>query len=152
MSRTKDYDISELIEICSKPKTFDERVACLKSFGDKYPELKYFMIVAYFCKDSFTDLCKTGEIEYRPSKIHKGSSVENLRSMWTVITRLYNAFPSGPKIKRGLAYQLLCDLHPDDAAVVYDLLFGRFYRKELNEKVVQAAFPELVPSNTDPKF
>lgn len=149
--RTKDYDISELIEICSAPKTIDERVKTLKAFGSQYPELKYFLVVAYFCKNTFSSLIETGEIEYRQSKIHKGSSVENLRSMWTTITRLFNDFPSGPKIKRGLAYQLLCDLHPDDAALVYLLIFGRFYRKELNEQVVMKAFPELIPGDLSPK-
>lgn len=151
MARYKDYDISELIEICSKPVTLEKRVETLKTFGTQYPELKYFLVVAYFCKDAFSSLRETGEIEYKPSKIAKGSSVENLRSMWTVVTRLFNDFPSGPKLKRGLAYQLLCDLHPDDAALVYELIFGNFYRKELNEHVVAMAFPELIPSTVDPK-
>lgn len=147
--KKRDLDLSELIELCSQPESIEDRVAAVQRYSSIYPELKYFLIVAYFCRDAFTELLSTGPLDWQPSQVPKGGSVETLNSMWTQVTRMYNTFPSGPRIKRGLAHQLLPRLHADDAALIAQIIEGKFYRKELNEVVVRMAFPKETPS--DPK-
>lgn len=146
--RTRDLELSELLDICAKPESQEERVATVKRLGAMYPELKYFLIVAYFCKNAFSELNSTGKIDYTPSSVPKGGSVETLKSMWEQVTRLYDSFPSGPRIKRGIAYQLLSNLHRDEAELIEQILQGKYYRKELNELIVHQAFPQETP---DPK-
>lgn len=148
--KRKDLDLSELLDLCAQPESLDDRVAAVQRYSTAYPELKYFLIVAYFCRDAFSELLSTGPLDWQPSNVPKGGSVETLNSMWTQVTRMYNGFPSGPRIKRGLAHQLLPRLHKDDAELIGKLINGKYYRKELNEKVVQLAFPKDTPQ--DPKF
>lgn len=145
--KKRDLDLSELIELCAQPDSIEERVAAVQRYSSVYPELKYFLIVAYFCRDAFSELLSTGTLDWQPSNVPKGGSVETLNSMWTQVTRMYNSFPSGPRIKRGLAHQLLPRLHKDDADLIAKIIEGKFYRKELNEKVVQLAFPKETPQN-----
>jgi hypothetical protein len=147
--RRKDLDLSEIITLCSKPLEFEERVDLVKDYGEMYPEFKYFLIVAYFCKDAFKEIQSTGPIEFQPSKVQRGASTESLKSMWSEVTRLYDTFPSGPKIKRGIAQRLLTSLYKEDALIINQLLAGKFYLKELNDSVIKAAFPQSVPQ--DPK-
>jgi hypothetical protein len=147
--KRKELDLSEVLELCAQPASFEERVAAVRRYAEAYPEVKYFLVVAYFCKDAFTQIHELGPIEYEPSKVPKGGSAENISSMWKEVTRLYDTFPSGPRIKRGIAQRLLMNLHRDDAALISQLLEGTFYRKELNEAVVKAAFPDVTPQ--DPK-
>ena len=144
----RDLDLSELLDLCSKPLGIDERVAELQRYSVLYPELKYFLVVAYFCKNAFSQLNAPGPVEYTPSKLSKGSSVETLKSLWKQVTLMYDTYPSGPKVKRGRAQQLLPELHKDDAALISDLLNGSFYRKELNELVVSKAFPNETPDTS----
>jgi hypothetical protein len=148
--KRKDLDLSELIKICSEPLGIDERVALVQQYSSIYPELKFFLIVAYFCKNAFSQINQAGPIEFTFSKVPKGGSTETLQSMWKEVTRLYDTFPSGPKIKRGPAYQLLTSLHKDDAVILSELLHGKFYRKELNEVVVSKAFPNETPQLPKP--
>lgn len=143
--KRKDLDISELLKICSEPTGIEERVQLVKEYSAVYPELKYFLIVAYFCKDVFSQLTEAGPVEFEPSKVPRGGSTESLKSLWSEVTKLYNDFPSGPRIKRGRAYQLLTALHKDDALVISELIHGKFYSKELNEVVVSMAFPSETP-------
>jgi hypothetical protein len=147
--RKRDLDLSELIELCAQPESQESRVAAVQRYGATYPELKYFLIVAYFCRDAFSQVLELGPLDYANSNVPKGGSVETLSSMWTQVTRMYNTFPSGPRIKRGIAHQLLPALHKDDAALVQQIIEGKYYRKELNEQVVRLAFPKETPS--DPK-
>lgn len=144
----RDLELSELLDLCSIPLGIDERVAELKRFSILYPELKYFLVVAYFCKGAFSQLNAQGPVEYVPSKVDKGGGVETLKSMWKQITLMYDTYPSGPKAKRGRAQQLLPTLHKDEAKLISDLLNGKFYRKELNEMVVAKAFPNEVPKDS----
>lgn len=145
-TRRRDMDLSELITLCSQPIGFDERVQMVTEYAHVYPELKYFLIVAYFCKDAFKEIQTTGVIDFIPSKVQKGASPESLSSMWKEVMRLYDTFPSGPKIKRGIAQRLLSQLHVDDAILIQKLLSGKFYMKELNDAVVAAAFPKEIPA------
>lgn len=145
--KKKDLDLSELLELCAQPESLEDRVAAVQRYSRVYPELKYFLIVAYFCRDAFSELLSTGPLDWQPSNVPKGGSVETLNSMWTQVTRMYNSFPSGPRIKRGLAHQLLPRLHKDDAALISQLIAGKYYRKELNELVVQKAFPKETPQS-----
>jgi hypothetical protein len=145
----KDLDLNELIILCSKPLGIDERVAELQRYSAAYPELKLFLIVAYFYKNAFSQINSIGPINYIVSKVPKGGSVENIKSMWREITKMYDEFPSGAKAKRGKAQTLLGNLHADDAALVASLISGTFYNKELNEVVVSKAFPKETPQ--DPK-
>lgn len=147
--RRKDLELSELLELCAKPESLDDRVAAIRRYSEAYPELKYFLIVAYFCKGAFSQITEIGPIEYIPSKVPKGGSTENISSMWTQVTRMYNSFPSGPRTKRAIAIQLLQTLHKDDAAIIKQLIDGKYYRKEINEIVVAKAFPKETPQ--DPK-
>lgn len=147
--RKKDLDLSELINICAKPESIDDRVAALQHYGNMYPEFRYFMIVAYFCKNEFSQLRALGVLDYAPSRVPKGGSVESLKSMWTQVTRMYDEFPTSARAKRGIAQQLLSSLHLDDAKLIHQLLAGKFYMKELNELVVSKAFPKETPR--DPK-
>ena len=145
MVRRKDLDLHELLELCSKPVDMDDRVKLVQEYSSIYPELKYFLIVAYFCRGSFSQLNDIGPIEYIPSKVGRGGSVETLKSMWKEVTRLYDSFPSGPRIKRGVAHQLLISIHHEDAVIINQMLQGKFYKKELNEIVVSKAFPKETP-------
>lgn len=145
--KRKDLDISELINLCSIAGSFDERVTAVKYYSQAYPELKYLLIVAYFCKDAFKQLRSTGPVEYTPSNISRGGSPESISSMWTQVCRMYDTFPTGTKTKRAIAQQLLPSLYKEDAAIISQLIEGKFYIKELNEKVVQAAFPNEVPQD-----
>lgn len=145
----RDLDLSDLIQLCSEPVEFNERVETLKMYDKIYPELGCFLIVAYFCKDEFTQVNCNGPIDYTPTRVPKGGSVETMKSMWREVTRLYDSFPSGPRIKRAIAYQLLVSLYKDDAKIIHDLITGKFYSLKLNEAVVKAAFPDRTPS--DPK-
>lgn len=147
--KKRDLDLSELIELCVQPEKFEDRVAAVRRYSSIYPELKYFLIVAYFCRDSFTELLSVGPLDWAPSNVPKGGSSETLQSMWKQVTRMYDTFPTGPRTKRGIAHQLLPSLHKDDAKLVAEIIQGKYYRKELNEVVVRAAFPEDTP--TDPK-
>lgn len=147
--KKRDLDLSELLELCAQPESIEERVAAVQRYSSVYPELKYFLIVAYFCRDAFTELLSNGPLDWQPTNVPKGGSAETLNSMWTQVTRMYNTFPSGPRIKRGIAHQLLPRLHKDDAALIAQIIEGKYYRKELNEKVVQLAFPKETPQ--DPK-
>jgi len=147
--RKRDLELSELLDLCAKPESQEERIATVQRLGAMYPELKYFLIVAYFCKNAFSELNSLGPIDYKPASVPKGGSVETLKSMWEQVTRLYDSFPSGPKIKRGIAYQLLSSLHEDEAELIQQIIQGKYYRKELNEIVVQRAFPKETPQ--DPK-
>jgi hypothetical protein len=147
--KKRDLDLSELIELCAQPASIDDRVAAVKRYSAIYPELKYFLIVAYFCKDAFSQVNELGPLDWAPSSVPKGGSVETLQSMWTQVTRMYDTFPSGPRIKRGIAHQLLPTLHADDAELIAQIIAGKYYRKELNEVVVQRAFPKETPQ--DPK-
>lgn len=147
--KKRDLDLSELLELCARPESLEDRVAAVQRYSIAYPELKYFLIVAYFCRDAFSELLSTGPLDWQPSNVAKGASLETLNSMWTQVTRMYNSFPSGPRIKRGIAHQLLPRLHKDDAKLIHQIIEGKYYRKELNEKVVQLAFPKDTPS--DPK-
>jgi hypothetical protein len=144
--RKVDYDISELLELCSKPISQDDRILNLQNYGALYPELKNFLLVAYYYKGAFKQLNSTGIIDYIPSKVIRGSSVETLASTWREITRLYDSFPSGPKIKRGIAQRLLSEVSPEDGQVIIELLTDKFYSKELNETVVAKAFPGDIPT------
>lgn len=148
--RRKDLDLSELLDICSKPLGIDERVKLVQEYSSIYPELKYFLIVANFCKGAFSQLSQPEPIEFVPSTVPKGGSTETLQSMWKEVCRLYDTFPSGPKIKRGRAYQLLITLHKDEALILNQLFQGKFYRKELNEVVVSKAFPKETPQSPKP--
>lgn len=145
----KDLDLNELIVLCSKPLGIEERVIELQRYSAIYPELKLFLIVAYFCKDAFSQINAIGPIDYIPSKIPKGGSPENLKSMWREITKMYDDFPSGARVKRGKAQTLLGSLYAEDAVLVANLISGKFYSKELNEVVVSKAFPKETPQ--DPK-
>lgn len=147
--KRKDLELSELIELSSQPESQEERISAVQRYAEVYPELKYFLVVAYFCKEAFSELRGTGPITYTPSKVPKGGSAENIRSMWKEVCRLYDTFPTGAKTKRGIAYRLLSDLHKDDAELLNQLFEGKFYRKELNEEVVRKAFPKETPQ--DPK-
>lgn len=147
--RRQDLELSELLEICAKPTSQEERVSTLQKYGQAYPELKYFLIVAYFCKETFSELRTLGKIEYIPSTVQKGASIENIKSLWSQVMRLYNEFPTSPKAKLAIARQLLMNVHKDDAEMLNSLIEGTFYRKELNEQVVRLAFPKEVPA--DPK-
>lgn len=140
----KDYDISDLIELCSAPSSIEERVVLLQEYAAIYPELMYFLVVGYFAKDSFSEITKD-PIDYKPSKMSKGGSYETLATMWKEITYLYDTFESSVRIKRSKAFRLLCELHPEDAALVHSLLHGKFYSLELNEMVVAKAFPDALP-------
>lgn len=147
--RKRDLDLSELIELCAQPESLEDRVAAVKRYGTTYPELKYFLIVAYFCKGAFSQLLEAGPLDYAPSNVPKGGSIESLSSMWTQVTRMYDTFPSGNRIKRGIAQQLLPTLHKDDAILIKQIIEGKYYRKELNDTVVRLAFPKETPQ--DPK-
>lgn len=147
--KKKDLELSELIELCSQPASFEERVAAVQRYSGAYPELKYFLIVAYFIRNAFSQINELGPLDYQPSRVVKGGSSENITSMWRQVCRMYDTFPSGPRTKRGIAQQLLPALHKDDAGLIKQLIEGKFYRKELNEQVVQAAFPKETPQ--DPK-
>ncbi len=147
--KRKDLELSELVELCAQPESFEERVAAVKRYAEAYPELKYFLIVAYFCNGVFSQVNELGPVDYQPSRVPKGGSTENISSMWKQVCRMYDTFPTGPRAKRGIAQQLLASLHKDDAELISQLLAGKFYRKELNEEVVRAAFPKDVPQ--DPK-
>ena len=147
--KRKDLDLSELLDLCAQPESLEDRVAAVQRYAKAYPELKYFLIVAYFCRDAFSELLSAGPLDWQPTNVPKGGSSETLNSMWTQVTRMYNGFPSGDRIKRGLAHQLLPRLHKDDATIIGQLIHGKYYRKELNEKVVQLAFPKETPQ--DPK-
>jgi hypothetical protein len=147
--KKKDLELSEIIELCAQPESFEDRVATVRRYAEAYPELKYFLVVAYFCKGVFSQVNERGPVDYQPSRVQKGASAENISSMWKQVCRMYDTFPTGPRTKRGIAQQLLPSLHKDDAELISQLLAGTFYRKELNEKVVQAAFPNETPK--DPK-
>ena len=147
--KKRDLDLSELIELCAQPQSIDERVAAVQRYSAIYPELKYFLIVAYFCKDAFSQIKEQGPLDWQPSNVPKGGSAESISSMWSQVTRMYDTFPSGPRIKRGIAHQLLPTLHKDDAELIAQIIEGKYYRKELNEVVVQRAFPKETPQ--DPK-
>jgi hypothetical protein len=143
--RRTDKELHELIDICSAPESHEDRVTVLRKYGNAFPELKNFFIVAYFCKDAFKSITDMGEFGYIASKVAPGASEENLASMWREVTRMYDTFPTGPKVKRGRAQRILGTLYAKDAEYLYKLIFGNFYSKELNELVVKEAFPELVP-------
>lgn len=145
--KKKDLDLSELIELCALPASFEERVDAVKRYSEVYPELKYFLIVAYFHRDAFSQIRSIGPLDYMPSRVPKGGSVETLRSLWTQVTRMYDTFPTGPRVKRGIAQQLLPSLYKDDAELIHQLIEGTYYRKELNELVVSKAFPKETPQN-----
>ena len=145
VSRRADLELHELIDICSKPDKIEDRVALLKRYGSVYPELKCFLVVAYFCKDTFKDITSMGRFGYIPSKVGKGASEENLSSLWKEITKMYDTFSSGPKVKRGRAQRLLGSIFSKDAEYLYKLIYGEFYSESLNELVVREAFPELCP-------
>lgn len=138
--RRKDLDLAELLNLCAEPLGIDERVNLIQQYSKVYPELRMFLIVANFYKDSFKQLNELGPIQFELSKVPKGGSPENLRSMWYTVTQLYDEYASGPRIKRGKAYQLLTSLYKDDAVIISQLLQGKYYRKELNEIVVGKAF------------
>lgn len=148
--RNKDLELSELIELCAQPESIEDRVAAVRRYSEAYPELKYFLIVAYFCKDAFGQLRALGKIDYMPSRVQKGASTENIKSMWTQVTRLYDTFPTSAKAKRGIAQQLLPALHKDDAELIVQIIEGKYYRKELNEVVVSQAFPKETPQDPKP--
>lgn len=148
--RKKDLDLSEILDLCSKPTSIDERVAEVQRYSSVYPQLKLFLLVAYFYKGAFSELMKNGPIDYIPSRTPKGGSPETLASMWNQVTRLYNEFALGPKAKRGVAQQLLGSLHKDDAELIHQLIQGKFYSKELNEAVVAKAFPQDAPKDPKP--
>jgi hypothetical protein len=148
--RRKDLDLSELLNLCAEPLGIDDRVQRIQAYSSVYPELKFFLIVANFCKGAFSQMNQPCPIEFQYSKIPKGGSTETLQSMWREVTRMYDTFPSGPKIKRGRAYQLLISLHKDDAEILSQLFQGKFYRKELNEVVVSKAFPKETPQLPKP--
>lgn len=147
--KKRDLDISELIDLCSKPVSQEDRIKTIREYSLLYPELKLFLIVAYFCKDAFSQINKIGPIQYTPSKTPKGASPETLKSMWIMVSKMYDTHPSGPRVKRGRAQQLLESLNIDDAILIGHLIAGNFYSKELNEEVVALAFPEGCPK--DPK-
>jgi len=147
--RRKDLELSELIELCAQPESFEERVATVQRYAQAYPELKYFLVVAYFCKGVFSQVNEAGPVDFQPSRVAKGGSIESIQSMWKQVCRMYDTFPTGPRAKRGIAQQLLSSLHKDDAKLISNLLAGNYYRKELNEAVVKAAFPAETPQ--DPK-
>lgn len=147
--KKKDLDISELLELCAQPQSIDDRVKAVQRYSAIYPELKYFLIVAYFCKTAFSQITEMGPLDWAQTNVPKGGSVETLSSMWNQVTRMYDTFPSGPRIKRGIAHQLLPALHRDDAELIAQLIEGKYYRKELNEEVVRRAFPKETPQ--DPK-
>lgn len=144
--KRKDLDIHELLNICSEPTDIDDRVELVKKMSVTYPELKLFLIVAYFYRDVFKDINEK-PLNYIPSRVSSGASQETLRSMWSEVTKIYDTFPSSPRIKRARAQGLLGNLYIEDAKVMYDLFTGKFYRKELNELVVQKAFPEDIPQS-----
>lgn len=148
--RRKDLDLSELLDLCSEPLGIDERVNLIQQYSAVYPELKSFLIVSCFCKGAFSQVNLSGPVEFQLSKVPKGGSTENLKSLWATITQLYDTYPSGPRIKRGKAYQLLTSLYKDDAVVIAQLLAGQYYRKELNEIVVSKAFPNETPQPPKP--
>lgn len=148
--RRQDLDLSELLNLCAQPESLDERVAAVQRYSQAYPELKLFLIVAYFYKDAFTHVNQVGPVDYVVSKVPKGGSPETLASAWKQVTRMYDTFPTGPKAKRGIAQQLLSSLHKDDALLFSQLLSGKYYRKELNEEVVAKAFPQEVPQDPKP--
>lgn len=147
--KRKDLDINELISLCILPSKQEDRISELRRYSEVYPELKYFLIVAYFFKDAFTQLNSTGPIDYQPSNTKKGGSPENISSMWKQVMRMYDTFPTGPRTKRSIAQQLLPSLYKEDALLIKQLIEGKFYSKELNEVVVAKAFPNEVPA--DPK-
>jgi hypothetical protein len=144
--RRKDLDIHELLNICSAPTSKEDRITILQDYAKVYPELKYFLVVAYFCKDAFKSITEIAPIEFIPSKVHKGSSIENITSMWREITKMYDSFPTGPRVRRGKAQRLLEELYYEDAKLVHLLLTGKYYSKELNESVVVEAFPLDIPA------
>ena len=144
--RRKDLDIHELLQICSAPKEKQERIEILRRYALVYPELRYFLVVAYFCKDAFKTITDIAPMEFKPSKVRKGSSIENISSMWREVTKMYDTFPTGPRTRRGKAQRLLEELYYEDAQVIHDLIHGKFYSKELNESVVAEAFPLDIPS------
>ena len=144
--RRKDLDIHELLSICSEPTTKEDRISILKDYAVVYPELKYFLVVAYFYKDVFKSITDIAPLEFIPTKVHKGASIETVSSMWSEITKMYDTFPTGPRVRRGKAQRLLSELYIEDAKVVHALLSGKFYSKELNESVVAEAFPLDIPA------
>lgn len=146
--RRKDLDLHELIDICSAPMSKEARIQILKDYAETYPELKYFLIVAYFYKGVFKSITDIGPIAFVPSKVQKGSSIESVKSMWREITNMYDTVPSGPRTRRGKAQRLLSELYIEDAKAVHALLSGKFYNKELNESVVAEAFPSEIPVTT----
>jgi hypothetical protein len=145
--KRRDLDLSELIELCAQPEKFEDRVAAVQRYSAIYPELKYFLIVAYFYRDAFSDILSIGPLDWQPSNVPKGGSVETLKSMWRQVNRMYDTFPTGPRTKRAVAHQLLPSLHKDDAKLLAEIIQGKYYRKELNESVVAAAFPGDVPQD-----
>jgi hypothetical protein len=145
--RRKDLDLHELINICSEPKSKEDRVKILQNYAATYPELKFFLIVAYFCKGVFKTITDIGPLELIPSKVQKGSSVETVKSMWSEVTKMYDTFPTGPRTRRGRAQRLLEQLYIEDAKLIHSLISGKFYSKELNESVVAEAFPNEVPES-----
>lgn len=147
--KKKDLELSELIELCAQPESFEDRVAAVQRYAQAYPELKYFLVVAYFCRDAFSQVNELGPVDFQPSRVQKGASTESIASMWKQVCRMYDTFPTGPRLKRGIAQQLLPALHKDDAELIKQLIEGKYYRKELNEAVVKAAFPKETPQ--DPK-
>lgn len=146
--RRKDLDLHELLNICSAPTTKEDRIQILKDYALVYPELKYFLVVGYFYKGVFKSITDIAPLEFRQSKVHKGSSVENISSMWREVTKMYDTFPTGPRVRRGKAQRLLEELYHEDALLIHSLLSGSFYSKELNESVVAEAFPLEIPAPT----
>lgn len=141
----RDLDINDLLELCGKPDKIEDRIDLVKRYAVAYPEFKFFLIVAHFCRDSFSQILSLGPLNYIESKVPKGGSTENMRSMWNEITKMYDTFPTGPRTKRGRAQRLLGDLYSEDARIVYSLISGTFESKRVNELVVQGAFPDLCP-------
>jgi len=144
----KDLDISELLDLCSAPLSKEERVKTLKEQAKIYPELKYFLIVAYFYTDVFKGILDSnGGLAYIPSTIvTKGASLESLKSMWNQIKTIFDTYESGFRIRRSKAQQLLNRLYKDDALVVHNLFTGNYKNIALNASVVAEAFPEDIPN------
>jgi hypothetical protein len=137
----------EILEVCSKGKTVDDRVALLQQNASA----PLLTILKYAYDPSIVFLLPDTIPPYKPTDF-----LDQENRLYSELRRLYlfieGGNPNLTKLKREMLYiQLLESIDKNDAVLMCHVKDKKLPFKELTAKVVHKAFPDLIPEEVKQK-
>lgn len=131
----------EILEICSKGKTVDDRVALLQQNASQ----ALLTVLKYAYDPSIKFLLPDTNPPYKPTDF-----LDQENRLYSELRRLYlfveGGNPNLTKLKREMLFiQLLESIDKNDAVLLCHIKDKKLPFKELNIKVIRKAFPDLIP-------